>query len=1336
MKITDFYQQKFNSDPFELLDAAHSELASIAGAAGIDWNECAPEIQLPTSRGTSEKFTKYTGHAPVVTNQKLRGKVEIYSRQETTTDGIKYPFVNFVSKGADAGVWSGIQFLWAEFRRFMESSTGTTVPVSQAEIERKNRAEQKRLEREEHARIVDLMNNQRRAADLQEYLEFMAAFSSAPIEDGSAPYAVQKGISSIFSLCNVRRVTMWDCGRSGRNLTNRECMAIPLSRIDGMHDGRIVGWQRIYPDGGKFQTRAIDAGDFAGSCHIIGKLRGARRVCVVEGFATGASVYMAAKKRFDAVIVAVSANNVIKVVEQLDAVYPGVEVWCALDNDIDAASQGKGNTGIKVGIDVMKRFPNVRCTRPLFSDDQLTPAGKIPNDFNDLVAISGITEANRQLFSNDNRVKLSAHPFEAELLALSVAPTGKQHRRTFSRQLIACIDAGMLLCPAKMSPKELIAVISSQLKSCAADDAFRNTVISRVKRRFEQKCQKAQSFRSFSDRITNAALRPDHITYKRFNTPQITPEVLAYIKSLHGPVIVRAGMGSGKSKHLLRPLMHSSDRGVSVAHRVSLIGGLWDMMTRDDRGQRLKTDILHYQDPGATDMAPHANKVAICINSTVKGCWRPLMTKHDFFGLDEATQGLRATLSGKAMAHPVDVFNRLIESIAMTDDHALLVDADASDILVDLCELALAKREQMGLSTWTQVHVVELPVDVTYEKEGARAARRVLYTDTNRIMVEVLKAVEAGEKFLLATDSTNFAEQLLLQLRDRWPEKKWLYVSQDTKPDQEVIEFTDSPNTRAPLYDGLIYSPAISSGVSIETRHFTRHFGSFCGQVVPSDAIQMLRRDRTATEFMVGLGQIPGRREESAESIKRGFLQALLDTADINEEFTDAIFDGDRLSLGLADTTYVKLKFKIAGMEAQARNDFANNFICILFADGYDVQHLSENETLSDAGKTLRKDAKARVWDMTVLRHIEAETPTEEEREELMAKRSLSETEQAQLARWDIENELRLPVNEQSLAFLMDRGKKKLTLAELMTMDEMAAARIDREEQAIVFTYQFKRGHKTEFVTVTALNRETADAQFARMQPGVTGYSVQTRPVVEVTQRTFAALHRKAARSYFTTCGIDPDTGTGEATPEGMQAAMEQLMNADRKDEFNNVLRFGGYISKNGKPKRPETVFKQICEAFGYSTAKRRQNRAQGLKYVWSIHPESWSFIHDILARRAEASLSFCAHKLDVPAAAADDLTCGSNIDVRSQVGSLDMAAATTFEPIEEAISGLPIPLVWARSALPEDEMIVMANWPLANITRSLISLYMTDFLASLSLNDIITLKNALSGRRLHEVAL
>lgn len=1318
MKLTDFFQHKFNSDPFSLLDAAFSELDSLASAAGINWSECAYEIQLTNARGSSEKFTKYTGHGPAVTSPKFKGKVEIYSRMECTQDGIQYPFVNFVSKGSDAGVWSGIQYLFSEFRRYQEQSGGTVVPLSPREIEQRQRAEAKRNERERQQHIASLLEKQRRDADLNEYLQFANAFAKSPVEDGSWPYAVKKGISSVFSSCNVRRVTYWDHGPNAKQHKKQTVMAIPLSHIDGRHDGRVVGWQRITANNSKFQTRAVDSGDFVGSCHVIGKLRGATRVCIVEGFATGASVYSVAKKRFDAVIVAVSANNVIRVVEQIVDLYPGMEVWCALDNDQKSARNGKGNTGLKVGIEVMKKFPQVRCTRPIFSADEIEYS-----DFNDLHQAHGATETNRQLFSKENRLSLPANIFDAEMLSLRVAPLAD--RRAFSRQLVRCVDAGMTLCPSKLSPQELISLIKLTLDHLGADKAFYGTVYNRVKRSFKQKCDKAQAFRSFSERITNPSLRPDHITYKRFETPHMTREVLEYIKSLSGPVIVRAGMGSGKSKHLLRPMMHSADRGVSVAHRVSLIGGLWDMMTRADDGRRMHSDILHYQDPGYQELAPYASKLTICINSIVKGCWQPLMKKHDFFGLDEATQGLRATLSGKAMAHPVDVFNRLIDGIAHSENHSLLVDADASDILVDLCELALARREQLGLSTWTQIHVIELPVDVKYKTaEGTREARRVLYTDTDRIMVEVLKAVAAGEKFLLATDSTNFAEQLLLQLRDRWPEKKWLYVSQDTKPDQEVVEFTDAPNQRARLYDGLIYSPAISSGVSIEEKHFTRHFGCFCGQVVPSDAIQMLRRDRTATEFVVGLNKLPGVREENADCIRRGFLQALLETAEINDEFTDAVLDGDRLSLGLADTTYVRMKFKVAAMEAQARNDFANNLICILYADGYNVSHLAADELASENGKALRKDSKARVWDMTVLRHMETETPDEDTRDELLAKRSLSEDEQAQLARWDIENELKLDVDPLSLKFLLDGGKKKLTLAELMTMDEMTAARIDREQQAVSFTYQFKKGPRTEFVTITALSRETADAQFARMQPGITGYTVQSRPVLEVTQRTYAALHRKAAREYFTTCGIDPDTGIGEASQEDMKAAMEKLMDPSTADRFNNVLRFGGYINPRGRAKRPETVFKQICESFGYSTQKRRLPRSQGLGYVWSIERESWEFIHGILARRAESSLSFVHMKLDVAAPEASDLDCRSSIDIGSQSGSpetpfIDAAALT----VEEAIAPMPVPFAWVRTALSREEIVQLATMPPRLIQATVAGLFMADNIGQLSSGEYDELK-------------
>ncbi|WP_213884677.1 hypothetical protein, partial [Pseudomonas mosselii] len=129
------------------------------------------------------------------------------------------------------------------------------------------------------------------------------------------------------------------------------------------------------------------------------------------------------------------------------------------------------------------------------------------------------------------------------------------------------------------------------LREMGLENIYRATVKDHIARRLNKKCRIAQTPRSFSERITDPNKRPQHITYKRFETSVMTDDVLKYVQSLQGIVIVRAGMGSGKSTGLLRPLMHSSERGISVAHRVSLIGGLWEMMTE---GKGVKADILHY----------------------------------------------------------------------------------------------------------------------------------------------------------------------------------------------------------------------------------------------------------------------------------------------------------------------------------------------------------------------------------------------------------------------------------------------------------------------------------------------------------------------------------------------------------------------------------------------------------------------------------------------------------------------------------------------------------------------------------------------------------------------
>lgn len=1319
MTLLQFYQQRFGADPYALIDAASTELSAIAEAAGISWNDVANDIQLINTNGDASKFSKYTGHTPATIDKSFKGRCDLYSRIESR-NGLDYPFINFVVKGHDGGVWSGLDFLWSEYRRASEAG-GPAGPLSDLELERIAKAERKRAERERKAQEAKFLAMQHRDQALQFYLQFSRAFDSADTEYGDHPYLIKKGLQDIPGFTDIRRVTEPDSGPSSvewaRGPTRRECLAIPLRRIDGEH--RIAGWQRIYADGGKYNTPAIDGGDYTGACHVIGSLRLARRVCVAEGFASAASVLLASKgnrSEFDAVVMALSANNMLPVIEQLIECYPGVEVWAAIDNDMKSVKKGKGNTGMATGVSILSKYPQVKCIFPTYEKPELC------SDFNDLHSLVGIKKTRSQLFSRSNRLEVPTNTFEAELQQLMFAPTAPEHQKKFIKQLGRVISAAMCYCPYPNSPRDIIAIISARLMALGVPQ-YREMVVSQIQKRFKLKCEKAQAFRSFSSKYTDPRLCPDHVQYHYYDSAVVTPEIVDDIRLMAGgPVIVRAPMGSGKTQVLLRRLMQESERGIAIAHRVSLIGNMWDVLSRGDDRQRINADILHYQDAGATSQAPWARKLTICVNSIIKGVWRPLMRQHDFLGFDEATQGLRATLSGKAMQNPVAVFNELISAIAVTDDLPLLVDADANDMLVQLCELAAERRAELGLPSWSKIHVVELKTDTRARlPDNSLQQRKVYYTDADRVMSEALQSAERGEKFLLATDSKAYADQLLQLLRESYPDKRWLYVSQDTKPEPDVDAFTNAPSRLATKYDGLIYSPAISSGVSIEVPHFSRHYGVFYGQVVPSDAVQMLRRDRTATEFVIGLGRLNVRREESVQRLQAGFIQALLDTGEICDEYTDARIEDGRISLGLADSTYTQMKLQMAAAEAVARNDFANNLICMLFSDGYQVEKLADDADATADGKGKRKYARAQVWDQYLELHMRVTTPTDTEREVLLAQRSLTDEERARLNRWEIENLLQLQVNERSLKFFDKGGKKKIALAELVFMDDISARMIDKNEASLQFAYKFRRpGGYADTVYVTATGRKEADERFARLQPGITPESVQTSPAVEIPNRTFASLHKKRASAFLRDCGIDLQAGTGEVSPAAMERARDNLMNESTQSEFNAVIRFGGVFNAKGKAKRADAVFKSITESMGLKVEKVRKTRSEGLGTVWTVDPDSWQFVRAILERRAEAGVSSYEHKLNAGALQTDhDLS--RHIDLTERSRSPESADETL---LTAAVEGTPLPLTWARTVLPVADLKAVLAMPLHMIRRVLGSLYFTEYLHTMSAGELSAFKD------------
>ncbi|HBX8014070.1 TPA: origin of replication binding family protein [Klebsiella pneumoniae] len=1320
MTLQEFYAARFGSDPYSLLEAARDELSELATMAGINWTACADNIQL-NPRGGEERYSKYNGQAPEALEKSLKGRVEIYSRKEQHKSGISYPFVNFVQKGHDEGSWSGFSFLFAEYRREQQRNHATVVAQPAEELARIERQAEARKRRAEQQRINELKNNQLEQERLLGWLAFHSAWEHAPAEDGSWPYAVKKGIRDVFSACDIRRVTSHDNAKWSRGPTTY--MAIPLAHLDGRKDGQIVGWQRIDQRGGKFQTSAITSGDFVGACFVIGNLNGAQNIAVVEGFATGASVWLATrkdpKKSFDAVVVAVAANNMIHVVEQLVNMYPAAKITCALDNDRKSSAEGKGNTGLRTGFDILAKFSGIKCVYPTFEDDPQLEC----SDFNDLHRLRGLRETCRQLFAKGNRLSNSTDLLSLTLNKLKTAK--RDNRRTFAKELLNAVDIGMLTCPVPNSPADLFNMFCIVLRDMGLESVYRATVKDHIARRLNRKCRTAQAPRSFSERITDPNKRPQHITYKRFETSVMTDEILQYVQQLQGIVIVRAGMGSGKSTGLLRPLMHNADRGVSVAHRVSLIGGLWEMMT-EQKGT--KADILHYQDPGYQEMAPYANKLTICINSIVKGCWQPLMRQHDYFGFDEATQGLRAILSGRAMENPVAVFNTLIDALARTELHPIMVDADANDLLVDLAELAMKRREEMGLPAWLQIHVIELPVDVRNRETGEPI--RVFYTEKDRIMTEVIKAVELGEKIMLATDSSTFAEDVTATLRQRYPEKKFLCVNQKSKPEPEVEEFTNKPKKMVKKYDGLIYSPSISSGVSIEQKHFDRHFGMFCGEVVPSDAIQMLRRDRTAKEFIIGFDKVRARRETDPQKIERAFVQALLATAGMNGELTDVVFDGDRISMGVANTDFTRMKIKAAAIEASARNDYASNMICIMHSDGYKVAPLASDELANCVGKELRKEAREIVWEQTLDLHLNIETPNESEREAILKKRALTLEEQAKLVRWDIEHELKLPVNEDNLKFYFDGARDKVRRYETMLLDEITARRFDREESAINFTYAFRQAGQWQYFTATAMTREQADEAFQAKHPGITEYKVKSTPAVEVGMRGFYGLKSTVLRQYFIDCGIDPETMTGEATQARLAYARDKLMTAERRDLLNNVLRIGGFMTPKGKPKVPEALFKTICESLGLKTDKRRARDGDKRPTIRFVDQQSAAFMMEILENRKDDGLSLQLRKAEKTTTEVDhglDLNIYMDHKTRSTNGQ-DLDAPHSV--ITEALAELPVPVpeAWAMTALSDDELATMTSWSPASIAMTFASLYLTEFMDRLSSNELRRLREYITG--------
>lgn len=177
----------------------------------------------------------------------------------------------------------------------------------------------------------------------------------------STPYSVKKKISVSF-LCEKNEIVL------------------PMRDIDG----KLWGYQRITADGKKF----FQAGQrVAATFYTIGKFEGAKTIYIVEGFATGSSVFEATRQP---VVVAFNASNLVAVARSIRQRYPDITLIICGDDDFKT----EGNPG-RTKAEEAAKLAYASAIFPAFSGEQGT-------DFNDLHCLEGIEAVKAQLSQSES----------------------------------------------------------------------------------------------------------------------------------------------------------------------------------------------------------------------------------------------------------------------------------------------------------------------------------------------------------------------------------------------------------------------------------------------------------------------------------------------------------------------------------------------------------------------------------------------------------------------------------------------------------------------------------------------------------------------------------------------------------------------------------------------------------------------------------------------------------------------------------------------------------------------------------------------------------------------
>ncbi len=1157
--LVTFWNERFHPDSLHDWFSTFSyEISGTGALVDIDWDKS----------DTSNIYPGKTWGNPHIKTTASKHCHFVEVKWKEAKNGIKYPIIQFTSHTIGTQFWNGYEAL-AELN---EREGGQRL----SDIERE-RIQQKRLKQEaaikakkDHADKMLRIDERHRLQHRANYKKRWESGVFNPELIAQHVYLQKKGIpasvvaastSMPMAIVTGREFHKNDAGRYAKQA--RSWLGIPMQNFMGGY----VGQQRIY-ENGKAHARGSD---MTQAHFIIGNPQNAKQIEYFEGYATAASTYKTAlaedKGNDIAVIVCFDKRGLTRITKHYQQKWKAKKHIVRADNDHFKWLEGKGNAGMLAAL-VLQKELGVKATYPTF--DSVCIKSK-PTDFNDLEMLGGTKIASKQLWGNQvSNLKADKNLFEYRLQLLSYS--GQQ---SWLKNAKAAAAAGAHFIPEQLDRETVLKAIFEAIPSIknpktnkklpvvkikhGDKKTIRNHLNWVVRKRFKE----AETTKNF----TEDALKQDNINHIKVQAVlnsagryEIPDDVLTMIQAQSGATILKAAHAMGKTVKVMGPLIEANRKanksGSSmIVHRITLA----DQMSNE-------LGLIHYQEIGVGEVGMATDLVSV-LNSM------PLPKFNDFFEqagllcIDEATQVLRHNMSGgDAIDTPVKIYNKLLAATRCAKK-VLLADADANDSLIDFLQQARPGE------TINVIEVESPAIDLTIQYCNSVAfvfhkvmelakANGELSTKNKALILNNIEPETLPKRILVATDHKNKAKAVAEGIKLQWPSARILCVTADTKGEAEVMAFSKDPDNQAKNIDVLIYSPMISSGVSIKDFEacFDRHFGMFHGVVVPSDILQMIRRDRNASNFLVALEPNHNSQQTDRDAMVRGLMNAhALSASTLN-------WGEDETSIIIKKTPFDEMYLDIKIAEARARNNYSANTLMLMAAEGWKLERVEVTDTEAAVGKSELDASKDMV---TLQRHslINGEqTPEENQYHHLKRSELITQKQAAQIVRYEIENKLGVKVNDETIEFFDSRGLSRIRGLELLQGTQQSVEQVEEWEQ---------------------------------------------QRQVLLTQRRLTLPRWMMQTRVYKTLGLCPLTGAGQFNVEGARAVMTMLTGSAEAIDNYNALNIGPQV--NGQPTCPTRFVKGILERIAPVVNGKK---VQGVQF-YRMHSEKFAELLGYIEARA-----------------------------------------------------------------------------------------------------------------------